>query len=138
MSDEDAARLVRTIAETVTEHGPRVMLERYDEWFTADFEWTSRVLGALDGRTHRGKAGFEAYWREFFETFEGVNYEFTAFEALDERRVLVLGHISGAGSSSGVPIDTDAAYVFEFAGDGRVEKGQSFFTREEAEEYLNA
>ena len=137
MSGADNVRLLQTVAEAVAEGGPLVTIEHFDEWYSEDFEWHPISVGALDGRAYRGKEEFEAFWEEFLEIFGDVRYSFSGFEAVDDSRVFASGEIHATGASSGAPIDREFAYVFEVE-NGRVTRGRSFFTPDEAREFLDA
>jgi hypothetical protein len=65
--------------------------------------------------SERGLAALAARWREWSSAFEGVRFEATEYRELEHERVLVLGHYSGRGRTSGLEIgqvgsDTAAAF----------------------------
>ena len=127
--------LVRKAHDAAGAEGPQILMDRYEEWFSPDFEWHPVLLESLDGRTFRGKEGFGEYWREFLETFGDVRFLNGVAEAVDERRVLLHGSVAATGASSGAPIDREVVYVFEVE-DGLIARGRSFFSREDAVGYL--
>ena len=128
---------VEAAFRALAEGGPEALLARYDEFFHEDFEWRPALIGGLDGRTYRGPAEFEQYWRDFTDAFEEIDFGTPEVEALGATRVLAWGPIHVRGAGGGVPIEQEAGFVFDVR-DRRVIAGRSFFSRAEAEEFARA
>jgi len=65
--------------------------------------------------TSKGVAGLGEIFRDWFRAFEDVRFEATEYRELDLQRVLVLGHYSGRGRTSGLEVGqvwSDTAAVF--------------------------
>jgi hypothetical protein len=61
-------------------------------------------------------AGLGEIFRDWFRAFEDVRFEVTEYRELDLQRVLVLGHYSGRGRTSGLEVAqvwSDTAAVFQ-------------------------
>ena len=54
--------------------------------------------------TSKGVAGLGEVFRDWFRAFEDVRFEATEYRELDLKRVLVLGHYSGRGRTSGLEV----------------------------------
>ena len=117
--------------------GPEALLAHYDDLFDEDFEWRPALVGGLDGRMYRGRAGFEQYWRDFTDAFEEIDFGAPQVEAVGSARVLAWGTLHVRGAGGGVPIEQEAGYVFDVR-DLRVVAGRTFFSRDEAEEFARA
>lgn len=132
---QDALSLVREMYEAAREHGPQILLTRYDDWFSGDFEWNPILLSSVDGRTYRGKAEFRAYWDQFRDAFNEIELGEGSLEAIDGERVLITAELRVEGAGSGVPIGRTVAYLFEVR-DGLVTSGRTFFSPSDAREFL--
>jgi ketosteroid isomerase-like protein len=95
-----------------------------------DAEWVP-VAGAGLGASYRGPEGFV----EFMETWTGVigDLEVELERAVDagDAGVVVVGHQSGRGEGSGVPVEWRFGQIFEFD-DGRVARIRNFTEPAEA------
>jgi ketosteroid isomerase-like protein len=131
----DALSLVREMYEAAREHGPRIVLDRYEDWFSQDFEWNPILLTSVDGRTYRGKAEFRNYWDQFLDAFSEVELGEGSIEAVEGDQVLITAGLRVKGAGSGVPIDRTVAYLFEVR-DGLVTSGRTFFSPSDAREFL--
>ena len=142
VDEEELARAasvigVETAFRLLAEGGPEALLSHYDYLFHEDFEWRPALIGGLDGRTYRGRAEFEQYWRDFTDAFEEVDLGATRVECLGPERVLAWGNLHVRGAGGGVPIDQEAGYVLDVR-EFRMIAGRSFFSRAEAEEFARA
>jgi ketosteroid isomerase-like protein len=133
----DAAALVEGVYRAVAAGGPAVMLDRYDEFFAEDFVWEPALVGGVDGRTYRGRDGLATYWDDFTEALGEPRLGEPEVEEIRPDRVLLASTIHVRSAGGGVPIDQDAAYVFDVR-DGRIVYGRTFFSRAEAEEFARA
>ena len=116
--------------------GPDSLMARYEEFFSADFEWHPALIGAIEGdRTYVGRDAFAEYWREFTSVFGEVRPGPARAENAGEGRVLITAPIELEGAASGLPIGRDIAWVFDVA-DGRITRGWSFMSPADAEEFL--
>jgi hypothetical protein len=128
--------IVREGLEVLANEGPNALLDRYEDFFTEDFEWRPVLIGSVEGeRTFVGKKQFALYWREFTGAFGRPGFGELWYESIGAGRVLATGHIKATGVGSVVPIDREVAYLFELEG-GLVVSALSFLSRREAEEFL--
>jgi ketosteroid isomerase-like protein len=142
VDDEELDRAAGVIAVEATfrllaEGGPEALLDHYDQLFHEDFEWQPALIGGVDGRTYRGRADFERYWRDFTDAFEEIAFGAPQVEALGSGRLMAWGNLHVRGSGGGVPIEQEAAYVIDVR-DYRIAAGRTFFSRAEAEEFARA
>jgi ketosteroid isomerase-like protein len=142
VDDEELDRAANVIGiegafRLMAEGGPEALLAHYDELFHEEFEWRPALVGGLDGRTYHGRAGFEQYWRDFTGAFDEIDFGNPGVEALGTNRVLAWGDLHVRGAGGGVPIEQEAAYLFEVR-DRKVIAGRTFFSRAEAEEFAGA
>ena len=120
--------------EVLAADGPQELIDRYDEFFAEDFEWMPALVGGVTGRTYRGREAFAEYWRDFTDAFDEIEFGEPTFTELGRERVVAVSPIHVRGAGGGVPIDLEAAYVFDFR-DRRIVAGHSFFSRADAEEF---
>jgi ketosteroid isomerase-like protein len=70
--------------------------------FDVDVLWTTSETGEFHGHE-----GVTASLREWVGTFDDYRYQVVDVIDVDEERVLVVGHQSGRGRGSGVPVASD-------------------------------
>jgi ketosteroid isomerase-like protein len=102
------------------------------EWADADIEFVF-ADGPSPGRW-TGIGGMREAWREFVAAWEDYRLVVDEFRALDEERVLVLGHYRGRGKASGVDIGKMGARGASLyhVRNGKVTKIVGYFDRERA------
>ena len=135
MSETRAMDLVRDLYDAFTAKGPRVIVDRYGDWFAEDFEWAPVLLSSVDGRVYRGETEFREYWDEFLAVFPDVSLTAGSLEAIGADRVLLTADIHAKGAGSGVPIDRTVAFLFEVHNE-RITAGRTFFSPRDAREFL--
>jgi ketosteroid isomerase-like protein len=101
------------------------------ELTTADFEWFPAFLGAVEGDSHRGRQGIEAYFRAASETWEDVRLLGEDFRELGGDRVLMLGRVEGRGRGSGAQVDAPHGVVWNFRG-GRISRVRAYLDHGDA------
>ena len=87
-----AVELVKSALEVINEEGGRALLERYEEFFTNDFDFRPAMTGSIDGRTYRGRDGFAEYWNDFYES-QDVSF---LFELRDKRMARATSYLTQA------------------------------------------
>jgi ketosteroid isomerase-like protein len=101
----------------------------FDDHFTPDFEWITR-MAEIEGEIIRGREGVEKY----AESLDAAWEEFLAlpdeYRDLGDR-VLMLGRIEGRGRESGVPVYSPYAVIYDFRG-GKISRLRSFLDHGEA------
>ena len=127
--------VVREMYYAALEHGPQILVDRYQQWFAEDFKWTPILASSLDGRVYHGEAEFTEYWEEFLAAFTDIELGEGDLEAVDDETVLVTAELRVKGIGSGVPIDRMVAYLFQVR-DGLITSGRTFFSPGDAREYL--
>jgi len=105
-----------------------------DGWLLAahpEVELLSEVARRLEGpeKVYRGHAGLRQYWVEWHAVWE-LTIDVSDFRDLGET-VLALGHIRTRGEASGVGLDQEVAYVYEFEA-GLARRVRSYFDLREA------
>jgi ketosteroid isomerase-like protein len=90
------------------------------EWAHPEIEWVIADGPAPGSWT--GVAGMVEGWRSFLSTWEEWRVEGQEYRELDDQRVLVLGHFSGRGKTSGLELGqmrAQGAVLFHIS-DGKV------------------
>jgi len=78
-----------------------------------------------------GYAGFVQMTAGWEEAFGEIAYDVRGIELPDERNALVAVHQSATGAGSGVPVELDVYFLFEFEGE-RCSRFEIHATRESA------
>jgi ketosteroid isomerase-like protein len=99
------------------------------EAVTSDFEWTTAMAG-IENEVMRGREGIDHYYASLDAAWESVCVFGGEFRDLGDR-VLWLGQMEGRGRSSGVPVLSPAASLYEFR-DGKISRIRSFLDHGEA------
>ena len=91
-----------------------------DAWLETagpEIEWVSEVARRFEGRERvfRGADGLREYWDEWHSLWD-VTIDVVEIRDLGEN-VLVRAQVRARGEASGVNLDGDVAYVYEFDGD---------------------
>ncbi len=94
-------------------------------------EWASAVKRDVEGpeAVYRGEAGLRQFWEEWHALWD-MEIELQDVRDLGDT-VVALGHIQIRGGASGIDLDFDGAYVFEFEG-GLVRRARAYLDHEEA------
>jgi ketosteroid isomerase-like protein len=82
--------------------------------------------------TWHGLEGFAEGIGSWSDAWDDLQFEILDVEAVDDRHVLVVVHQSATGPESGVPVEMDAALLFEFE-DGRARRFHVHPDRESAQ-----
>jgi ketosteroid isomerase-like protein len=102
------------------------------DWAHPEIEF---VIADLPGSgSWTGVAGMAEGWRDFLSAWEEHRVEAVEYRELDEERVLVLGHFSARGKTSGLEVGqmrTKGANVFHVR-DGMVTRLVIYFDRDHA------
>jgi hypothetical protein len=122
----------------IVRSGLPALLDRYDEFFDEELEFHPVMVGSVEGgRSFVGRRGFAEFVDEFTSAFAEMQLEDPSFEDVGGGRILVTASMSIRGSSSGVPLQTPSAFLFEVHGD-KVARARSFFSRADAEDFARA
>ena len=97
---------------------------------TADVELLP-MSAAVDGTVYRGHDGMRSWLAELAEDWDEYALTLESVEELTAGRVLVHAAVSMRGRSSGVVLDTPAAWLCEMRG-GQVARIQFFMDPDEA------
>jgi ketosteroid isomerase-like protein len=136
MPESGTVAVVTEMWSALLQGGLAHLRDRYDEFFSADSEWTPALVGTVEGgRSYVGRDEFADYVRDFTAAFEEAEWGDPSLESIDAARVLLTSPMRVKGTESGVPIEVDAAFIIEVR-NGRIVAGHSFFSRAEAEEFL--
>jgi ketosteroid isomerase-like protein len=95
-----------------------------------DIEWVPATMSAVEGGSYHGTEGM----REFFEEWDHAwrVWEVEPHELQEHGdQVLVLGHVHAEARGSGMELDQEVAYLFEFH-EGLLARGATFFDHNEA------
>ena len=100
-----------------------------------DFVWDmSNFRGWPEQQTYEGREGARMFLRDWLEAWDGWQLEVEEYRELDAERVLVIGHHSGRGKTSGVEVgqmQTKVAAVFHIH-DGKVTRLVTYWERDRA------
>jgi ketosteroid isomerase-like protein len=98
------------------------------EIYAEDVEWMA-AREDPDATTHVGVDAIQAYFTQWVEMFEDV--EFEATEVIDAGdRVFAWIRIAGRGAASGIPVGMEQSQVWIFR-DGKVARVEEYFDRRE-------
>jgi ketosteroid isomerase-like protein len=105
-----------------------------DGWLDAshpDIEWISEIAQALEGshKVYRGREEMREYWDEWHELWK-VTIEITEIRELGDK-VVALARVRAQGATSGIDLDRQIAYLFEFE-EGLARRVRSYFDTERA------
>ncbi|MGH2991258.1 MAG: nuclear transport factor 2 family protein [Microbacterium sp.] len=82
-----------------------------------------------DAATHVGAEAIQAYFDQWVEMFEGIEFEATELIDVDDK-VFAWIRFSGRGVGSGTPVELEQAQVWTFR-DGSVVRVEEYFDRAE-------
>jgi ketosteroid isomerase-like protein len=128
MSQENV-EVVRRSIDAYNGHDVDLLLDIYDTLFTPDVEWYP-AMGAIEGEVFRGRDGMEVYFRRLIDAWEEIRVVAEEVRDLGDR-LLVLGRLAGRGSSSGVPVDSPVALIYDLRS-GRICRVRVFLDHGEA------
>jgi len=91
---------------------------------------TSAGMSGVEGTSHLGHAGMRRYFADLWETWKDPRVEVD--HCLDRGdRVVMLGHTTGAGRLSGIPVEFPVATVIDLE-DGVIVRYRTYREWEEA------
>jgi ketosteroid isomerase-like protein len=96
---------------------------------TDDVEWRPATMSAVEGGSFTGAEGMRRFFDEWDQTWKLWEVEPAEVRDLGSQ-VLVLGHVHAEGRGSGLTLDQEVAYLFEFR-DGLLARGATFFSHDE-------
>jgi ketosteroid isomerase-like protein len=102
------------------------------EWAHPEIE--AKSVDSPSSGSWMGLAGIGAGWRSFLSAWEEWRVEGQEYRELDDQRVLVLGHFSGRGKTSGLELGqmrAQGAVLFHIS-DGKVTRLVLYFDGERA------
>jgi uncharacterized protein len=73
--------------------------------------------GLINSGTYRGFDGFQEWIRQWEEAWDSVEYELGESVEVGDTISVIPAHIVGRGAGSGVEIESDFGWLFEFRGD---------------------
>ena len=122
--------LIRELWGIWREQGPGAILERFDEFYSADLHWhppASDLVGAYVGRD-----GYAQWMKALAETWEVFELSDDEHRELSPSAVLSTAHLHGRGAASGVELDQRMFMIVGFH-DGRIHWARAWFDAAEAE-----
>jgi ketosteroid isomerase-like protein len=120
VSDEHV-EIVRRLAESInTGDVPPEIL-------TDDFELKNATTAVTDA-TYHGYEGALQWRQDFFDVVDDPHFEIIEVLAAADDYVVISNHLSGRGTSSGVPVDLRWASVFWFR-EGKIARCVGFNSR---------
>ncbi len=87
--------------------------------------------GMINSGSFIGFEGFKRWTRQWEEAWEEISYEPLEFIDVDDSRLVVRVHVVGRGAGSGVEIDREFGYLYEFD-DGRTTRFHLYESAEKA------
>lgn len=124
--------LVRRVTEIGQTQGLRALARQWDEFCEPDFEWRPRMIG-FGKEAYTGKEGFLQYVEDMLATVGEPELTPSEIRPVGDDRVLLIARLLVVGQGSGVPLDSEWAILYRFAGD-RMKSGTAFDSHAEAEE----
>jgi ketosteroid isomerase-like protein len=121
--DPENAELVRSLIERFNSGDREIREEEIDP--------EGEVHSALTGDVYRGHEGLRAWMREIDDQFDTWRLSVDELTDLSDGRILGLGRIHAKGRGSGIELDTEVAWIFEFR-DHRLLRMATYFSREAA------
>ena len=100
------------------------------ETWDAQIEWDFEREAVLSG-IYRGRDDVRAALLSFMTEWEDFTFEVEDLIAADDGRVVILVHVTGRGSQSGVPLDFREAMIWTIRGSSVVHV-KEYFDRTEA------
>ena len=125
MSQENV-EVVRKLWEAVN----RRDVESFIVCLDPSFAFRSAIVGAVEGKVHRGHDGARSWLASSAESFEEITFEGTDYRDLGER-VLALGLTRARGRGSSVELESPTGWLCTMR-DGKVLRIDGFLSREEA------
>ena len=104
--DPENAELVRNLVERFNSGDREIREEEIDP--------EGEVHSALTGAVYRGYEGFRTWMREIDDQFDTWRLSLEELIDLSDGRILGLGAIHAKGRGSGVELDTEVAWLYEF------------------------
>jgi ketosteroid isomerase-like protein len=94
-------------------------------------EWISEIVRRVEGAetVYRGVAEMRAYWEDWHATWD-VNIDVTRTYDLGDT-VVAVADVRTRGEASGIGLEREVAYVFEFE-DGLARRARAYFDAQEA------
>ena len=127
MSEENV-EIVRRVYDAVARRDAETVLALYDA--EVEWDWT-RVPGLFgQGGLYRGREGLRAWFREWSEGLEHIEYEAEELIATDDH-VISKSDMRGRGRTSGVEVGATLYAVWTFR-DGKIVRVAWFSSRPEA------
>ena len=137
MSAEGNVELVRRATELAQAEGPRAVVERFDEFFTADFRWRSALVTRFESGHYEGRDGFARYWDDFETSFSNFSVRDVTYRAVEDSAVLVTLYVCVEGVGSQVPVEQEVGWLFHFEGE-KIAACESYLSWAEAEAAAHA
>ena len=88
------------------------------------------LLAIVSKRTHTGREGAEAFWREYMKPFTKIHSEFTHVAADGRLAVLEwrgVGKLKATGGGQERDIGYEGCSLLEFDGGGRVKRFRTYY-----------
>ncbi len=135
----DGEALVRRAIELHNEGGEE-LLERYDDLFVPDAEWTPMTVGAVgapEGITYRGRDGMARFYAERAEAFERGTVEPLSVDPAGEDALVVRARSTATGRASGAEVDEEITLVY-WLREGKIARLRAFRSGQQAREAVHA
>jgi ketosteroid isomerase-like protein len=128
MSQEQDEATLRALAQAISDGDLAALRAASDP----RVEFTSRIT-AVEGRTYRGHSGWSDYLADLDAAFNPFRLTVEELTTLRDGMFVAIVRVTAVARESGVPID-QVVHAVWWLRDGKVIRGQTFATREEARE----
>ena len=129
MSQENV-EICRRVAELLGGVNPTAGVYAVLEYADPEIVFESAIVSGAEGGAYRGHDGLRAWAAAYEAAFDEVRTTPEEFRDLGDR-VLMLGRVVGRGRGSGVPVESESAFLTTLR-DGRIIHVKGFLDWDEA------
>ena len=129
MSQENV-EICRRVAELLGGDNPTASVHAALEYADPEVVFESAIVSAAEGGGYRGHDGIRAWAADYEAAFDEVRTTPEEFRDLGDQ-VLMLGRVVGHGRASGVPVESQVAFLSTLRG-GRIIHVKGFLNWEQA------
>jgi ketosteroid isomerase-like protein len=123
--------LVRRWFEMAERGEVDAFMERIDEIFDLEAEFSPLLAREIERRSYRGRAEIRGFFQDLGSILGEIHFAPAEFHPVSENVIVVFTRLFGTGRGSNVPIGQDLALVCEIH-DRLIRRLSAYGTREEA------
>jgi ketosteroid isomerase-like protein len=122
--------ICRRVAELLGGDNPTASVHAVLEYVDPEIVFESAIVSRAEGGIYRGHDGLRAWAADYEAAFDEVRTTPEEFRDLDDR-VLMLGRVVARGRGSGVPVESQTAFLSTLR-DGRIVHAKGFLDWKQA------